>query len=136
MHMISRKDFNPAECHPLPSKIKLEEKEFAVVSGASVDKLETVKCSRVVCQGIGYFLDCKKSSRKRQQRYRLESSARITDIHVLGPVVKKHISSIMVVWYSEIRKTSFQSRFHGYQRRLLRQARLAPGQQHHHRKKV
>ena len=77
-----------------------------------------------------------KSLRIRQQCYRLESFAKITDIHKCGPVVKNHVSQKMVFGYLAIRRTSFRSRSQGYRRLVLRQARLEQHLQHHHRRQV
>ena len=77
-----------------------------------------------------------KSSRIPEQCYRLESFARITDIHMSGPVVKNHVSLKMVFGYTAMRKTTFQSWSQGYRRLLLRQARLEQHLQHHHRRTV
>ena len=59
-----------------------------------------------------------KSSRIRQQFYRLGSFATNTDPHTSGSTVKNHISFKTVFGYSAIRRTSFRSWFLVYQRVL------------------
>ena len=60
----------------------------------------------------------RKSSRIRQQFYRLESFAMNTDAHMNGSTVKNHITLKTVFGYSVIRKTSYLSWFLVYQQVL------------------
>ena len=80
------------------------------------------------------FLTVKKSSKIHQQCYRSESFARITDIHMSGPVVKNHVSFKMVFGLIVIRRTTFRSWSWVCLRLSPHQAH--PQLQRHHRRKV
>ena len=87
-------------------------------------------------QRTRYFLSQWNSSKIRQQCCRLESFARITDIHMSGPTVNNHVSLTTVLGYNVIRKTTYRSWSRVYWRTLPRQARLVQHLQHHYRRKV
>ena len=138
--------FSEKWCLPSPSRIKQEEREFVVESGASMHmiskkdltsaELETVTTSRSPMTVLQPMVKCRwmkrlqfmseswiyswqwNSSRIRQQFYRWDSFAMNMDTHMSGSTVKNHISFKKVFEYSVILKNSYQSWFLVYQRVL------------------
>ena len=140
----------------LPKK-KLVEREFVVDSGASMqmknrkdlnsaelDIVTTFRCPTTVVTANGEvkthdeatvhvrdFIVESKSSNILQQCHRSESFARITDIHVGGPLVRK---PKVVFGHDAIRRTTFRSWSWVYLR--LHRHRAHQQLQHHYRRKV
>ena len=102
MHMIGREDQNSAELET----VKVSQTPNYGSDSKCNGEVQTHEEATVYVKDLDFFLTVK-SWRIRQQYCLSESFAKITDIHMSGPIVKNHISLKMVFRYNVIRRTSY-----------------------------
>ena len=104
MHMVSRKDLNSAEL----VTVRVSESPTTVVT-ANCEVLTKAEATVYVRELDLFVTAMLLEDTLAWQFFHSENSAKITDIHTIGPVVRNHMSSKMAGRSIAVRRTTFHS---------------------------